>query len=65
LGNGETEAITLCLELKADLLILDDKLARTVAESHNIKCIGTTGFANSCKAKRVNKRIKKVLFSIA
>ena len=39
LGKGESEAIALCRELKADLLIIDDKKARMAAESLEIKCI--------------------------
>jgi len=65
LGKGETEAIILCLELKADLLILDDKKARTVAESHDIKCIGTLGMLTLARQKGIYKRIKKVLYPIA
>lgn len=65
LGKDETEAIILCLELKADLLILDDKKARTVAESHDIKCIGTLGMLTLARQKGIYKRIKKVLYPIA
>ena len=38
---GETEAIILCRELRADVLLVDDKKAREVAELLGINCTGT------------------------
>lgn len=38
---GETEAIILCKELQADVLLVDDKKAREVAELLGINCTGT------------------------
>lgn len=43
LGRGETEAIQLAKEIKADLLLTDDLKARAVAASMNIKCAGLLG----------------------
>ena len=37
LGRGEAYAIALSLELKADVLLINDKIARTIAESKGIK----------------------------
>lgn len=39
LGNGEREVIALAVELKADAILLDDKLAKTEARSRNISVI--------------------------
>ena len=52
IDKGEIEAITLYQMMNADLLLIDDKKAREVAESININCIGT--LAILIKAKRVN-----------
>jgi predicted nucleic acid-binding protein len=41
LDSGEREAIALALELKADLLILDDRDARLEATRRNLMVIGT------------------------
>jgi predicted nucleic acid-binding protein len=38
---GEAEASALYQEIGADLLIVDDKDARRIAEAYNINCIGT------------------------
>ncbi len=58
LGKGETEAIALCLELAADLLIVDDKKARNAAESCNIKCIGTLGLLTLAKKRGFIKELR-------
>lgn len=43
LGRGEKDALKLCKQLKADLLIVDDKEARRIARILSIKPIGTCG----------------------
>jgi predicted nucleic acid-binding protein len=59
LGKGESEAINIYLELKADLLIIDDKKARNAAESQNIKCIGTLGLLTLAKKKGFIRELRK------
>lgn len=41
LGQGEREAICLAAELHADLLLVDDRLARTHAEGRGLRVAGT------------------------
>ena len=43
LGLGERQAIALAQELNANLLIVDDKLARLIAERRHIDFMGTVG----------------------
>ena len=43
LGRGESEAIALALEAAADLLILDDRLARRAAEKLGLEISGVGG----------------------
>ncbi len=43
LDKGEREGIILAEEMKANLLILDDKLARTIATQRGLKIIGLLG----------------------
>ena len=51
LGAGESEALTLALELKASLLILDERPARRLAGALGLPVIGTLGLL--LKAKRL------------
>ena len=43
LGTGEREAIALALELKATQLLVDDRVARRVANQRGLLTTGTTG----------------------
>ncbi len=42
-GNGESEALLLCLQEDADLLLADDYDTRKLAEIYNIKWLSTLG----------------------
>jgi len=53
LGKGELEAILLYKELKADLLLIDDKRARKIAHLNEIKTIGSLGLLFEAKEKKI------------
>lgn len=55
---GESEAVILYKELKANFLLIDDKKARNIAENFNITCIGTLGILSSAKSKGIIKDLK-------
>ncbi len=61
LGNGETEAISLALELQAARLILDDRDARSTASSLNIPIIGVLGILLAAKRRGALSAIRPVL----
>lgn len=46
---GEAEAITLVLELKADLLLIDERIGRSKAKAFQIKTVGLLGILIECK----------------
>ncbi len=53
LDEGEAEAVSLALENKASLLLLDEKEARSIARSYDIRITGVIGIL--LKAKFENK----------
>ena len=48
---GESEALILYQDLKADKLLIDDKKARNIAEHLEISCLGTLGLLILAKEK--------------
>lgn len=54
---GEAEAIALALELKADLLLVDDSDGRTAAMRHGIPIMGLLGVLIRAKEKGLVERI--------
>ena len=71
LDDGESEAITLSLEIGADLILLDDSDARERARLYGLKIIGTIGILLHAKmdgkitfSREELKRLKKTGFWI-
>jgi predicted nucleic acid-binding protein len=58
LHKGEAEAITLYKEKSADLLLIDEKKGRKVAEYYDVKIIGTIGLLLKAKQEGLLHRIK-------
>lgn len=57
LGAGEHAAISLAVELRADLILLDDGMARRAAAAFNIPLVGTLGvFYAAAKRKILDKQ---------
>ena len=61
LGLGESEAIALAKEIKADLIILDDDKARKVALSEGIRISGLLAFLVQAKEKGIIERVKPLM----
>ena len=68
LHRGEREAISLAVQLAADLIILDERPARKVAESCGLRVTGTLGILNFAGQRgllnipRVVERLKRTSF---
>jgi len=61
LGRGESEAISLALELDALLMILDDRPARRLAQSLSLPVVGTLGILLLAKRKHLLPALKPCL----
>lgn len=57
---GESESLILYKELNANFLLIDDKKARNIAETLNIKCIGTLGLLMIAKDKSLIGTLKPI-----
>lgn len=61
LGLGESEALSLGLELKADLILLDEVAARAIAESIGLRFTGTLGMLLKAKEKKFIQSVKELI----
>jgi len=57
---GESESVILYEELGADYLLIDDNKARIIAESFNVKCIGSIGLLIKSKQKGLINNLKPI-----
>ncbi len=61
LDRGEAETIILGNELKADLILLDESIARRIARLLNLKVKGTIGILVLAKIDGIIKKLKPIL----
>ena len=61
LDAGESEAITLAVELGADFLLLDEKLGRAAAQRAGLTVIGILGVASAAKRKGLLESVATVI----
>jgi predicted nucleic acid-binding protein len=61
LGAGESEALSLAMELHADYLLVDERAARRAARALGLRVIGTLGVLLAAKRKRLITEVRPLL----
>lgn len=61
---GESESVILYKELQEDFLLIDDKKARSFAESLEVRCIGTIGLMSASKEKGFIKNLNPLFLEL-
>ena len=65
LGAGEAESIALSLEVKADILLMDEKRGRHVAERLSVRYLGTAGVLLHAKQRGVISALEPELDALS
>lgn len=61
LDPGESEAIALAIELRADFLLMDEKLGRAAAQREGLTTIGILGVATAAKRMGLIESVAPVI----
>ncbi|MCB0561131.1 MAG: DUF3368 domain-containing protein [Lewinellaceae bacterium] len=61
LDQGESEAITLGLELHADLILIDETKGRRMAKAYGLQVTGLLGVLMEAKSKKLIPSVKELL----
>ncbi|MCO6476679.1 MAG: DUF3368 domain-containing protein [Phaeodactylibacter sp.] len=58
LDQGEAEAITLAIEIKSDLLVIDEQKGRKVSRRYGLRIIGVLGILINAKKRGIISNVK-------
>lgn len=65
IDQGEAEAIVLALEMKADLLLIDERIGRNVASRFDVRFIGLLGVLIHAKRRGLVQNVRPILQDLA
>jgi len=61
LGRGEAEAVALAVEVKSDLLLMDERIGRRLARQLGVRVIGVLGMLVEAKQRSLVPAIKPMI----
>ena len=64
LGRGETEAIQLALQMRADWLLMDDRQARAAAVRLGLRCVALTALLLKAKKSGHIRSVREMLMRL-
>lgn len=64
LDRGEAEAITLAVEMEADLLLMDERRGRRSASRFGLTVLGALGVVTQAKRKGLVERVEPILLDL-
>jgi uncharacterized protein len=64
IDEGEADAISLYIEMGADVLLIDDKKGRQIAERNQVNCIGSLALLVAAKENGLIPALRPVFLSL-
>jgi predicted nucleic acid-binding protein len=64
IGSGEWEALSLAVEIRADLVLMDERLGTSLAKQLSLKTIGLLGILVEAKREKLIPAVKPLMDSL-